>query len=182
MNNDDSEPMDASLLQLERELLSLTPAAPGPDLLSALQARLEPVATRHAAPPQANRLQSMPWRRVVAPAAAAAAVAVMTVQSHRRATAGSNGLAVEKENTAPTIKWEPMPMKREYRAWLDAGYALNDNMEPVRQMLMNTVDQHEWRSAAGNSSVRLIIPRQQRVPLLQPATFETPVRKRWQFQ
>ena len=66
------------------------------------------------------------------------------------------------EVATPAIKWEPMPMRSEYRALLDAGYVLNEDFEPVQQFLMNTVEHHEWRNPSDKSSVRLTIPQQQR--------------------
>lgn len=184
MNSEFSDPMDASLAQLERELQSLTPAAPSRALMRSLQERMEPVMT----PVAANRVTVFPWRRMVAPAAAAAAaVAVMGFQNSRR-----NGIAVTTpadskpaEDAPPAIKWEPMPMRSEYRTLLNNGYVLNENMEPVQELLMNRVDHHEWRNPADNSSIRLTIPRQQRVTV--PAGFsstppaEAP-KQRLQFQ
>ena len=52
MNSDYSDSMDASLLQLERELKSLTPVPPGRELLRSLQARMEPAIPA----PQANKV------------------------------------------------------------------------------------------------------------------------------
>ncbi len=116
MNSDFSDDMD--ILALERELQSLTPAAPSRELVQAIKARMEPVPRRiQPVPP---RLAAFPWRRMVAPAAAAAAaVAVMNMDGTRRTT--RPGVAVANE-PAPAIAWEPMPMLPKYRNKLDRGY------------------------------------------------------------
>lgn len=182
MNSDISDPMDPSLLQLERELQSLTPVAPGREFMRTLQARMEPV-------PKVvpfNKAHVSPWRRMVAPAAAAAAaVAVMSVHNHRRQTVAIDSpVADESDSVPPAIKWEPMPMRSEFRAMLEQGLVFNENYEPVQQLLMNRVDHHEWRNAADNSSVRLTIPRQQRfiVPAGYDSEQPSPGRRRLQFQ
>lgn len=177
MNSEFPDSMDPSLLQVERELYSLTPAAPSRELVRSLQVRMEPAAP--SSPQSLNKVHAFPWRRVVAPAAAAAAaVAVMSLENHRRtsAVAGKPGGGSQNE-AAPAIKWEPMPMRSEYRALLDAGYVLNENMEPVQAYLMDTVDHHEWRNPANNSSVRLSLPGQHR--FLAPAGYEGAQSQSW---
>jgi hypothetical protein len=172
MNSDFDDSMDASLLQLERELKSLTPAPPPHEFVRALHARMESGA--QASSSTSNKVHAFPWRRVVTPAAAAAAaVAVMSIQSGRRATAGGPGKSSVAEgggNAAAAIKWTPMPMRSEYRALLDAGFALNEDFEPVQQFLLDRVDHHEWRNPANNESIRLTIPRQDR--FVVPAGYE----------
>ena len=166
MNSEFSDPLDASLLQLERELQSLTPLAPSRQLVQTLNACMAPVAKNVPA----TKVHSFPWRRMVTPAAAAAAaVAVMSVQNHRRGLA-VKGNAIAEDDATPTIHWEPMPMRNEYRTLLNAGVALNDLFEPEQHYFLNSADLHEWRSAADNSSVRLTIPRQQR--FVMPASYE----------
>jgi len=124
MNSDFSDDMD--LLQLERELQSLTPAAPRRELVQAIKARMEPVPRRVQR--SRSRAVTFPWRRMVAPAAAAAAaVVVFNLDDDRREGPGprpeNNG------NTTSSIKWEPMRMLPEYRRLLDQGYFLTQNME-----------------------------------------------------
>ncbi len=166
MNSEFSDPMDSSLQQLERELQSLTPVAPSRELLRSLHARMEPAAPS----PQVNKVHSFPWRRMMAPAAAAAAaVAVMSINNNRRSGTGTGKSMADGHTTdTPAYKWEPMPMRSEYRALLDAGYVINDNQEYVPQVLMNRLDHHEWRNASENSSIRLTIPR-----VVTPAGYET---------
>ena len=165
MSSESSDSLDASLLQLERELQSLTPLAPSREFVQTLKARMEPVP-RNVQVPKGH---TFPWRRMVTPAAAAAAaVAVMSVHNHRRAAGtGKSGSA---EAAAPAIRWEPMPMRSEYRALLEAGYVLDGNFGPEPQYRLNSMHHHEWRNAADNSSIRLTIPRQQRFVL--PASHE----------
>ena len=177
MNSDDSDSMDASLLQLERELKSLTPAPPGRELLLSLHARMEPAVSV----PQANKVHVFPWRRMVTPAAAAAAaVAVLSVNNARRAPGAGGGTM--HEQTASAIRWEPMPMRREYRELLNAGYVLNENFEPVPQFFMDSLEHHEWRNTADNSSVRLIIPKRYVVPASYDGADTLSARKKMQFQ
>jgi len=167
MNSESSDSMDASLLQLERELQSLTPLAPSREFVQTLKARMEPVPRNVPA----NKVHTFPWRRMVTPAAAAAAaVAVMSVQNHRRAGLAGKSASGPGDEATPAIRWEPMPMRSEYRALLNAGYVLNGNYEPEQEYLLNSMDHHEWRNAADNSSVRLTIPRQQR--FVMPASYE----------
>ena len=178
MNAAFSDPMDASLLQIERELQSLTPAAPTRALVRSLTERMEPATpiARRTAP--VNKVHFFPWRRMVAPAAAAAAaVAVMSIQNNRRgnAVATDKTAATPPDEAPPTIKWEPMPMRSEYRAMLNNGYVLDNTMAPVQEFYMNRLDHHEWRNAADNSSIRLTIPRQQRVTI--PADYSTEEQK-----
>lgn len=171
MNPEFSDPMDAALLQLERELQSLTPAAPPRALVQSLTAKVTPPAPRGNAPVKTH---SFMWRRMVTPAAAAAAaVAVMSMEHHRRHSAAAMDKAntTPPEDAAPAIKWEPMPMRSEYRALLNNGYVLNENREPVQELLMDRLDYHEWRNPADNSSIRLTIPRQQRLTI--PADYST---------
>ena len=167
MNSDFSDSLDASLLQLERELQSLTPLPPSRQLVQTLTARMDPVPRIVAA----AKVHTFPWRRMVTPAAAAAAaVAVMSVQHHRRAGLAGKGAPTAEDEAAPAIRWEPMPMRSEYRALLNAGHGLNELDEPGQQYLLNSTDHHEWRNAADNSSIRLTIPRQQR--FVMPASWE----------
>ena len=152
MNSDFTD----SLLQLERELQSLTPAPPGRDLIRSLQARMEP----GVAAARVNKVHAFPWRRMVTPAAAAAAaVAVMSFNNNRRVTGfgGRPGVA-DHEDATPAIKWTPMPMRSEYRALLDAGLVPDGNGNWVPEYVMNTMNHHEWRNPSENSSMRLIMP------------------------
>jgi len=173
MNSEPSDPMDASLAQLERELQSLTPAAPPRALVRSLTERMEP-AVPIARSVHSTKVHVFPWRRMVAPAAAAAAaVAVMNIESNRRspAAATTKSTATPPEDAPPAIKWEPMPMRSEYRTLLNNGYVLNENRVPVQELLMNRLDHHEWRNPTDNSSIRLTIPHPQRVTI--PADYST---------
>lgn len=119
MNSDFSDDMD--LFQLERELQSLTPAAPRPELVQAIKARMEPVPRREQ--PRREKAVTFPWRRMVAPAAAAAAaVAVFNIDDQRR---DGKAPPVAGNDVAPAVKWEPMPMIAEYREYLNKGYFIN---------------------------------------------------------
>jgi hypothetical protein len=172
MNSDFSE-NDAALLQLERELKSLTPLAPSRAFMQRLTLVMDPasVPTATVSAQPANRVIGFPWKRVVTPAAAAAAaVAVMSITQQRRgnAHAAGGGPAADDE-AAPTIKWTPMPMKKEYRQLVDNGYFVDENNVLRHNMSVNAVEHHEWRNSDGNS-IRLIIPSQERI--LLPAAVE----------
>jgi hypothetical protein len=72
MNSEFSEPMDAGLLQIERELRSLSPIAPE-RALSEMLAWEVAGETEAPVPGRVNRVVSgpFPWRRVGVPTAAA---------------------------------------------------------------------------------------------------------------
>jgi len=124
MNFDTTDDMD--LLAFERELQSLTPAAPRRELVDAIKARMEPVP--RLVQPAPARLISFPWRRMVAPAAAAAAaVAVLNMDGTRRPAKPAPVVANEP---VQSVTWQPMTMKPEYRRKLDAGLVLTGNLDP----------------------------------------------------
>jgi len=153
MNSEFSDDMD--ILSLERELQSLTPIAPRRELVQAIKARMEPVP--RLVQPAPARVITFPWRRMVAPAAAAAAaVAVMNMEGVRR---GPKTTPAEAANEpAPAIKWEPMPMLPQYRALLDQGYVLTSDMEFIPPGLANLFPGHVWRSSLSPSATRASFP------------------------
>ena len=125
MNPDFSDDLD--LVQLERELQSLTPVAPRRELVQAIKARMEPVPRREV--PRRERVVTFPWRRMVAPAAAAAAaVAVFNIDDSRRE--GDKPASIAGNDAAP-IKWEPMPVLAEFREYLNKGYFINPYSEEL---------------------------------------------------
>ena len=169
MNSDSFDDMD--LLQLERELQTLTPAAPRREFVQALQARMEPVP-RLVQP--AARIYSFPWRRMVAPAAAAAAaVAVMNLDGPRRTPRPVTVAANE------SVTWTPMPMLPQYRALLNEGYVLNENMQFVPPGYNSIFNGQVWRGPADHSAMRVTMPQQQE-SFLMPAGYGSPqVNFRW---
>lgn len=73
MNPESEEPMDTQLLQLERELFSLTPVETPRGLATRLHRELmAPVGLADL--PAASRVVPFRWQRIVAPAAAAVVV------------------------------------------------------------------------------------------------------------
>lgn len=86
MNAYDSDPMDAGLLQLERELFSLTPSAPHRELSAQIESSIfAPAAATAPVPEVARRsgfLLSPVLKKAAVPAAAAAA-AVLGVFAQR---------------------------------------------------------------------------------------------------
>lgn len=84
MNASDSDPMDAGLLQLERELFSLTPAVPPRDLCAQIEcAVFAPVAATAPVPAPRSRFLLSPVLKKAAVPAAAAAAAVIGVFAQR---------------------------------------------------------------------------------------------------
>ena len=166
MNPDFSDDMD--LFQLERELQSLTPAAPRRELVKAIQARMEPVPRRVA--PHRDKAVAFPWRRMVAPAAAAAAaVAVFNIDDERRD--GKTAAAPDNENTA-AINWEPMPMLPRYRALLNAGYQLTEDMQFVPPGLLGHYNAPVIQFAYPNDSALTSAPQRREHRFIMPASYE----------
>ena len=80
MNSDPDAPMDTQLLQLERELFSLTPMETPRHLASRLDRELlGPVCIGRQVPASA-KVVPFAWRRIVVPAAAA--IVVVSVLNH----------------------------------------------------------------------------------------------------
>ena len=162
MNSELSDDMDFSLLQLERELQSLTPMAPRADFVQSLKASMEPVPRLV----QPARITSFPWRKMVAPAAAAAAaVAVLNVEDNRRTTKPPPVVADE---IASAITWAPMRLLPKYRALLDEGYVLTGDMEFIPPGFV-PYNAPVWRVPADNSVTRASFPRTDR--FIMPAGY-----------
>ena len=164
MNSEFSDDMDFSLLQLERELQSLTPMAPRADFVQSLKTSMEPVPRLV----QPARITSFPWRKMVAPAAAAAAaVAVLSVEHNRRTTRPAPAAVNE---IASAVVWEPMRMLPKYRALLDEGYVLTGDMEFIPPGFV-PYNAPVWSEPANNSVTRASFPRQDR--FIMPAGYGT---------
>lgn len=168
MNSDFSDDMD--ILSLERELQSLTPVVPSHTLVEALKARMEPVP--RPVQPAAPRLTAFPWRRMVAPAAAAAAVAVMNMDGIKRGGKSATTVASSNE-LAQAVNWEPMPMLPKYRKMFDLGYVFTGDfdvftgepnfIEPELAALYQQLPrrwQSDFESPRGSfaGSVRYVVP------------------------
>ena len=171
MNSDTFDDMD--LLQLERELQTLTPVAPRREFVQALKARMEPVP-RLVQP--AARIYSFPWRRMVAPAAAAAAaVAVMNRDGPRRTP---RPVTVAANESVQAVTWTPMPMLPEHRAMLDEGYVLDQDLDFVLPGHHSVYSGRVWRVPADHSAMRVTMPQQE--SFLMPAGYGTPqMNLRW---
>lgn len=175
MNFDTTDDMD--LLAFERELQSLTPAAPRRELVEAIKARMEPVP--RLVQPAPARLISFPWRRMVAPAAAAAAaVAVMNLDGTRRS---SKPAPVASNEPVQSVTWQPMSMLPEYRRKLDAGLVLTGNLDPetgdlefVHPAHISPFEFFNRRVAAEQMARRLAPVRSDRY--IMPAGFGTSLR------
>ena len=97
MNFDPDVPMDTQLLQLERELFSLSPVETPRHLASRLDRQVQgPVSIGRQVASDATKLLPFPWRRIVVPAAAA--VVVVTVL-HRLDQPSSQSPGLAKTNS-----------------------------------------------------------------------------------
>ena len=183
MNPEFDDSMDAGLLQLERELSSLTPAGPSRLLAERLTeavegARSGPTGIESMPRATARPATVIPWRRVVLPTAAAAAAAVFVLpEASRRGmqpVAGDGGPPSRPDSNVakaadPGIRWVPMPRRSEYRVVDNTGLVLTDEAAPLVEFRVRQMDHHEWRNPEENSSIQLSIPREQRVVL--PASY-----------
>lgn len=173
MKSEFPEPMDAGLLQIERELRSLSPIAPG-RTLSEMLAREVAGETEVAVAGRVNRVVAgqFPWRRVGVPTAAAAAAAVFVLPSAERpveTVAGGIRSAEEARPGHAPISWVPMPPRSEYRLVDGSGVLLINEPAPMMEYQLEQTEHHEWRNPRDNSLIRMSIPRQQRV--LLPASY-----------
>lgn len=177
MNHEFQDPMDTGLLQLERELRSLTPASAPRHLEDVLTAAisdsqsetaqtLDPIRRNQSAPGH------FPWRRMAVPAAAAAAV-VFAIPPATQPKSSANSPAPARSTTAattaPAINWVPMPARREFRILNDQGFLILSEATPMLEYQVEQTEHREWRNPRDNSLIRMTIPRQQRV--LLPAAY-----------
>ncbi len=110
--------LENTLQQLERELQSLSPAAPPRQLTETLHAHMEPVAKRLAPTPIPR---SHPWRRLALPAAAAAvAIGIGTTIPLLTPTAPAPTAA-----SIPPVTWTEMPALIDLSAWTPTDFAMH---------------------------------------------------------
>lgn len=183
MNSDSPEPMDTPLLQLERELLSLTPVRPDSDLISRLTACVEADAGCCRVPLRAHRRRAaanprpgpFPWR-VVTPAAAAVMVVAVIGQNDRLSrtglsvrtggdrTAGASTAVNSLPATPEIVVREMIPagFQREIQSMQDHGYSWNGGPSPSHQFSWRVLDHHVFQSPDNSGRIRLSIPREER--------------------
>ncbi len=179
MNVDPSEPMDSSLLQLERELFSLTPSEPDRRISARIESEIFPpvqIQRRSAAP---LRQPSFQWKRVVVPAAAAVAVVAAISRNDSSPVYGRNVAANAGDNTISpaaanrarmgAVTLQPVSQSREFRSARDQGLVFGEGNNPSRAFSLETTDHHFWRNEQDNSSIQLSIPRQE--SMLVPVNF-----------
>jgi hypothetical protein len=174
MNHEFQDPMDAGLLQLERELRSLSPAATPRLLEESLAAAMAADAAPQAVdgrPHSPAAPGHFPWRRMAVPAAAAAAVVFAIPPSSQPKSAGSAPAPSRSATaaTTPAINWVPMPARREFRILNDQGALILSEATPMLEYQIEQTEHREWRNPRDNSLIRMTIPRQQRV--LLPAAY-----------
>lgn len=158
------EPMDSQLLQLERELFSLSPVETPRCLASRLERQLLPacsVAKTLAAPPNVVPFR---WRRMVVPAAAA--VVVVSVLNRMDGPSGftpsalaqpGSGLGTSGKTVAPVLEQT-------------TGYVLKSEPVYVSPGNWETSTHHYWIQPDGQTGVRLSLPRRQSSAVI-PASF-----------
>jgi hypothetical protein len=179
MNHEFQDPMDTGLLQLERELRSLTPASTPRHLEDGLAAAISDSQSEAAHPIDTTpRNQSapghFPWRRMAVPAAAAAAVVfaippASQPQPKPPANPPAPARSTTAATTAPAINWVPMPARREFRILNDQGFLILSEATPMLEYQIEQTEHREWRNPQDNSLIRMTIPSQQRV--LLPAAY-----------
>lgn len=177
MNHESPDPMDTGLLQLERELRSLTPASTPrhlDDVLAAALSDSPPEAGHFIAPGPRNQSVPghFPWRRMAVPAAAAAAVVFAippASQPRNPASPPAPARSTTAATTAPAINWVPMPARREFRILNDQGFLILSEATPMLEYQIEQTEHREWRNPQDNSLIRMTIPSQQRV--LLPAAY-----------
>ena len=177
MNHEFQDPMDTGLLQLERELRSLTPASAPRHLEDVLAAAISDSQSEAAqaigtTPRNQSAPGHFPWRRMAVPAAAAAAV-VFAIPPASQPKSSVNSPAPARSttaaNTAPAINWVPMPARREFRILNDQGSLILSEATPMLEYQIEQTEHREWRNPQDNSLIRMTIPSQQRV--LLPAAY-----------
>lgn len=181
MNFDPNEPMDTHLLQLERELFSLTPVEAPRRFVSRLEREVSvpvgpvPVVRRTAA---ASRIIApFRWQRIMVPAAAAVVVvSVLNRQGHNGAYAPALTDAVPNEARSSTPKpySSPASMALRNSRPINSGYMMMTEQSPVQSVNWSASPNQYWVSpaaeapyapAAATLATPMVLPRRETVPL-----------------
>lgn len=168
MNFESHEPMDAHLLQLERELFSLTPVETprylSIELDTQVAAPVIPVARR--TPPSHQRI-AVPfrWQRIVVPAAAAVVVvSVLNRQGNGYAPSpqisslGQSSVASSKSSHASASLLRPSRPMNSYVMMSEVSPLQNVNWAPNPNLYYVSPEAH--------SSSQLVFPRRDTVPVV----------------
>jgi hypothetical protein len=151
---------------LEHELRTLTPAAPGPKLEKEIANELKNATLRLPASagvlPAVVSQAQLWWQRLTwAAVGAAAAVAVTLTLSAR----GPGELASSSQ--APTVAareeephlFRPLHSQREVVASEDGGVIYDSQAAPTQVVRYSSVERHSWENAAG-AVVEVEVPRE----------------------
>jgi hypothetical protein len=175
--------MDTHLLQLERELFSLTPVEAPRRFVSQLEREVSvpagpvPVARRTAA--SAPRvIVPFRWQRIVVPAAAAVVVvSVLNRQGHNGAFAPALTDAVPNEARSSTPQRAfSSPASAALRSRpINSGYMMMTEQSPLQSVNLSTSPNQYWVApsqepqqqyapAVTTTGTRMVMPRRETVP------------------
>lgn len=164
MNFESNEPMDAHLLQLERELFSLTPVETPRYLAVELETQVAvpviPVARRT---PASHQRIAVPfrWGRIVVPAAAAVVVvSVLNRQGNGyppsavgNSRNGQTSVAASKSaNTAASLLRASRPM---------SSYVMMSEVSPLQNVNWSPNPNQYYVNPESHSSAQLVLPRRE---------------------
>ncbi|MES2708720.1 MAG: hypothetical protein V4726_19145 [Verrucomicrobiota bacterium] len=170
MNFDPDEPMDNHLLQLERELFSLTPVETPRRFVSQLEREVTlpvspmPVARRISA--QHRVITPFRWQRIVVPAAAA--VVVVSVLNRQGGGYAPNTVdaAVNHAPSARNPMSSPADMLLRSRQ-MNTGYMMMTEQSPLQNVNWSSSPNQYWVNPETHSSptTPLVLPRRETVPV-----------------
>lgn len=170
MNFDPNEPMDNHLLQLERELFSLTPVEAPRRFASQLEREVGlpagPVAVARSTSPQHRIIVPFRWQRIVVPAAAA--VVVVSVLNRQGGAYAPNSLeaATNQASAAPKpVMSSPASVALRSRQ-MNTGYMMMTEQSPLQNVNWSNNPNQYWVNPETHySSTPLVLPRRETVPV-----------------
>ncbi|MDB6133506.1 MAG: hypothetical protein JWM59_1749 [Verrucomicrobiales bacterium] len=175
MNFDSEEPMDNQLLQLERELFSLTPVETSHRFACQLEREISvpacpvPVA-RTLAASHPRMITPFRWQRIVVPAAAAVVVvSVLNRQGNGYSTLALDGAPPQAAApSAPKIFSSPVSVALRSSRPMNTGYMMVTEQAPLQNVNWNVAPHHYWvnpETPHQTTSPPMVSPRRETVPL-----------------
>lgn len=174
MNFDSEEPMDHQLLQLERELFSLTPVETSRRFVSQLDRELSapacpvPVA-RSLAAHSARIIAPFRWQRIVVPAAAAVVVvSVLNRQGNGYSTLALDGAPSQASApSAQKILSSPASVALRSNRPMNTGYMMMTEQAPLQNVNWSVAPNQYWvnSEAPHHTPAPMVAPRRETVPL-----------------